>query len=320
MNQTIIRAGLCAFLLTLCLSAEAQVNKGYRVGYLSPRPGIEFREDAFREGLLKLGYIEGRNVAIDWRFTKGKAELFPTLASDLVRRKVDCILAVGVNATQAASKATTTLPIVRGDADDDPVRRGLIASLARPGGNITGVISISSDLAGKRLELLKEIIPNLSRVGVLWDAEGPGAAGHVRDAELAATPLGLKLQSLGVRDAGDFENVFRAAAKARLQALTVVVTGLISNYRAEIVNLATRARLPLVASNPDFVLSGGVLSYAADIPELSRRAATYVDKILKGAKPAELPVEQPTKFELVINLKSAKQIGLTIPPNVLARA
>ena len=207
-------SGLGALLLALSFSAQAQQSKKvYRIGYLSPRPGIEAREETFRQGLRALGYVEGQNIVIEWRFTKGKADLFPELAAELVRLKVGCIVALGVNATHAAKQATNTIPIVMADADDDPVRQGLIASLARPGGNVTGVNSISSDLAGKRLELLKETVPKVSRVAILWDPNSRPAAGHVREAEVAAPELRLQLQSLEIRHPDDLENAFQAAGQ-----------------------------------------------------------------------------------------------------------
>jgi putative ABC transport system substrate-binding protein len=242
------------------------------------------------------------------------------LAAELVTLKVDCIVATGVAPTRAAKQATSTIPIVMGNADDDPVRQGLVASLARPGGNVTGFTNIGSDLAGKRLELIKETVPKASRVAILLDPKGPGGMGHVRETEIVAPALGVKLQLVEVRGPEELDNAFQAAVKGRAEALIVVTTGLMGNHRSRIVNLAVKTRLPAMYSNTYFVREGGLMGYAADIPARWRGVAAYVDKVLKGAKPADLPVQQPTKFEFIINLKAAKQIGLTIPPNVLARA
>ena len=311
----------CGLLFVGSVTAHAQSDKKlFTIGYLSPQPGIANREETFRDELRARGYVELRNTKIDWRFAKGSRHLLDDFASDLVRSKVDCIVTAGVNATHAAKKATHTIPIVMADADDDPVRQGLIGSLAQPGANVTGVISISSELTGKRLELLKEVVPKLSRVGIIWDSNSRPAAGHVRETTSAASELKLRIDSLQLNGPDELETIFRSASKTRLGALITVVTGLIHSHQSRIISLAAKSRLPTMYTISEFVNGGGLISYAADIPALSRRAANYVDKILKGAKPADLPVEQPTKFELVVNLNTAKQIGLTIPPNVLARA
>ncbi len=311
---------LCAMLFALCSSAGAQQpGKVYRIGYLGTGSGVRANEEAFLQGLRDLGYIEGKNIAIEWRLAKGKLDHLPALAADLARLEVDCIYTVGVESTRAAKQATSTIPIVMGDADDDPVRQGLIDSLARPGGNVTGFISISSDLAGKRVELLKEAVPKLSRLAILH-VPSRAAEGHVRETETAARALGLRLQPLGVRGFADVENAFQEARKQRADALIVVRVAGMSRYQPRIVNLTTKSRLPTMYTQSSGVIEGGLMSYAADVLEIRRRAATYVDKIIKGTRPAELPVQQPTKFEFFINLKAAKQIGLTIPPNVLARA
>jgi putative ABC transport system substrate-binding protein len=273
-----------------------------------------------RRNLSDLGYIEGRNLVIEWQFFKGKLDRLPDLAAELVRLKVDCIITIGVSPTRAAMQATSMIPIVMGNADDDPVRQGLVASLARPGGNVAGFTNVGSDLAGKRLELLKEIVPKASRMAIVWDPKGQGSAGHARETEIAAPALGIQLQRMEVQVPEDLENTFQAAVKKRAGALIVVTAGLMNSHRVRIVNLVLKTRLPAMYSNPDFVSIGGLMSYAADPSERLRGTATYVDKILKGTKPADLPVQQPKKFEFVINLKAAKQIGLTIPPNVLARA
>jgi len=303
------------------LPAEAQqTSKVYRIGYLKNGFRIGTLEEAFRKGLREHGYVEGQNVIIEWRLAKGKLDRLPEFAAELVRLKVDCIVTTGVAPTRAAKQATSTIPIVMGDAGDDPVRQGLIASFARPGGNVTGVVSFSSDLAGKRLEILKEIVPKLSRVAILWIPQSPAAAGHVRETEAAARALGVELRSVEVRRADDIENALGTTGNGRAEALVVVAAGGMRRHRERILDLAVETRLPVMYTHTSWVRHGGLISYATDTRELRRRAATYVDKILKGAKPANLPVEYPTKFELVLNLKTAKQIGLTIPPEVLLQA
>lgn len=268
-----------------------------------------------------LGYIEGQDAFIEWRFANGKTSLFPKFAAELVRLNVDAIVGQGVGATGAAKKAINTIPIVMSNADDDPVRLGLIDSLARPGGNVTGFISISSEIAGKRLELLKEIVPKATRFAVLSRprSQGTAAASHVRETETAAHALGIKLEALETRNREELESAFQTARKVSDALIIVAVAGMI-NDRDQILDLAVKTRLPVMYTNPESVLAGGLTSYAADLPALAQGAANYVDRIFKGAKPADLPVQQPTKFEFIINLKAAKQIGLTIPPNVLARA
>jgi putative ABC transport system substrate-binding protein len=277
-------------------------------------------EVKFQGALHKLGYRIEKNTVLEWRFSKGQLNRLPDLARELVSLKVDCIVAMGIAPTRAANQATTTIPIVMGNADDDPVRQGLIASLARPGANITGITNIGSDLAGKRLELLKETIPSLSRVAILWDPRGPGGAGHARESEAVAPALGLRLQRLEIRLPGDLDDAFQAAVKGRVEALVVVTTAAINSHLPRILNFAANARLPAMYTNSRPVDNGGLISYSDDPVARIRRAAEFVDKIFKGAKPADLPVERPVKFELVINRKTAKQIGLTIPPNVLVRA
>jgi putative ABC transport system substrate-binding protein len=315
---------LLAIMLVLLFGwarAEGQQSrKVYRIGYLANATGIASREEAFRQGLRELGYVEGQNLVIEWRFSKGQADRLQDLAGELVRLKVDLILAMGVAAARFAKEATGTIPIVMGNADDDPVRHGLVASLARPGGNVTGFTNIGSALAGKRLELLKETVPKVSRVAILWDSRGPGGAGHARETTIAAPALGVQLQPVEVQGADELENAFQTATKARAEALIVVHTGLMQTQRTRVVSLALKTRLPVMYTDSSFANAGGLMSYSDDDLDRSRRAASYADRILKGLKPAELPVQQPTKFELVINLKTAKQIGLTIPPNVLARA
>ncbi len=295
------------------LAEAQQPGKVYRIGYLSS----QYYQEAFRQGLRELGYIEGKNIVIEWRFAKGKKS-FHKLAAELVKLKVDIIFSGGTIGTRAAKKATRTIPIVMGNVGD-PVGRGLIASLARPGGNITGLTSSNSDLAGKRLELLKEAFPKVTRVAVLWDSSRRGNDSHYKGTEAAAGAMGVQLQSVEVRPPYDFENAFRAAVKGRAEGLIVMGAGM-RRHRARIVELAANNRLPGMYSNLQHVTAGGLMSYAPNRVDLYRRAATYVDKILKGAKPADLPIERPTKFDFVINLKTAKQLGITIPPTVLYQA
>jgi putative ABC transport system substrate-binding protein len=309
-------------LFALCFSAEAQqAKKVYRVGYLSPRLGIEAREEAFRQSMRDLGYIEGENLVIEWRFAKGKNPLFPELATELVRLRADCVVAVGVAAIRAVKQLTDTIPIVMGTIDADPVELGLVASLAQPGGNITGFTGIAYDIAGKRLELLKETVPKAMRAAILvTSSTGITAQAHLSQTEVTARALKMQLQVLSVPEPEGLESAFQRARRERVEVLDVVMTGWINSHRPWLVKLAANARLPTMYSSPDTVFEGGLMSYAADPVAQIRQAATYVAKILRGAKPADLPVQQPTKFEFIVNLKSAKQIDLTIPPNVLARA
>jgi putative tryptophan/tyrosine transport system substrate-binding protein len=321
-QRKVIGFFLCALSFALCHSALAQQPKKiYRIGYISPRNEIGRNEDAFRKRLHVLGYLEGQGAVIEWRFASGKTNLFSSFASELVRGNVDAIIGQGIEATNAAKQATATIPIVMSNADADPVRLGLVASLARPGENVTGFISISSDIAGKRLELLKQTLPKASRIAILSRPtnQGTAAASHVRETELAAQVLGIKLESLEARGAADLESAFRKAREIADSLIVVAVAGMI-NDREQIIKLAIKTRLPVMYTNPEPVLAGGLMSYAADLTALAQGAANYVDRIFKGAKPADLPVQLPTKFEFIINLKAAKQIGLTIPPNVLARA
>ena len=309
-------------LLAVAVIAEAQQPaKVPRIGFLTvaSASAIAARHEAFRQGLRELGYVEGKNIIIEYRHAEGKPDRLPAVAAELVRLKVDVIVTTGPSGTRAAKEATVTIPIVMTN-DNDPVGNGFVASLARPGGNITGLATLSPELSGKRLELLKEIVPRLSRVAVLGTSTVPGYAQALRETELAAGALAVKLQNLDVLDPKDIETAFRAASKERADAV-LVLTGLIFNYqRTQVVDLAVKNRLPAIYINTVFVEDGGLMSYGVSQNDLARRAATYVDKILKGRKPADLPVEQPTKFEFIINLKAAKQIGLTISPNVLARA
>ncbi len=300
------------------LPAEAQQgNKVYRIGYLTVRHARHPFPKAFRQGLRELGYIEGQNIVIEWRFAE-EVENLPGLAAELVKLKVDCILAGTTIVTRAAKKATRTIPIVMGSVGD-PVGKGLVASLARPGGNITGLASSNPDLAGKRLEFLKEAFPHISRVAHLWDPSPLGNDLYVKLTENAARALGVKLQSLEVRWPYDFEKAFRAAVNWRAEGLIVTGRGMGDTSQAY-VELAAKHRLPAMYSRKRSMSAGGLMSYTPNRLELFRRAATYVHKILKGANPGNLPVERPTKFELIINLKTAKQIGVTIQPKVLYQA
>ena len=321
--KTIILFGLCSLLLALCSAAEAQqARKVPRIGYLTAAylAPIADRAEAFRQGLRELGYVEGKNIIIEWRSADGKRDRVAALAAELVRLKVDVIVTGGGGATRPAKEATSTIPIVM-TQDNDPVGNGFVASLARPGGNITGLSTLGPERNGKRLELLKEIVPKLYRVAVLGTSTATGNAQVLKETELAAAALGVKLEYIDVLGPKDIETAFQQASKRRADAVLGMVSGPVYNPHLEqIAELAVKRRLPVICCGREYVLAGGLMNYGVSLTDLDRRAATYVDKILKGAKPAELPVEQPTKFEFTINLKAAKQIGLTIPPNVLARA
>jgi putative tryptophan/tyrosine transport system substrate-binding protein len=309
-------------LLAVAVIAQAQQpTKVPRIGFLSglSPSSISARVGAFRQGLRELGYVEGKNIVIEWRYAGEKLDRLPALAAELVRLKVDVIVSAGPAVTRAAKQATVTIPVVMA-FDDDPVGNGFVASLARPGGNITGLSTLAPEISGKRVELLKEIIPRLSGVAVLGTSTQPGSAQALKEIELAARAFGVKLQYLDVLDPKDIEIAFRAASKGVADGVLTLQSAVLNFQRKQIVDLAVKTRLPAIYHAPEWVEDGGLMSYGVSFTDLHRRAATYVDKILKGAKPADLPVEQPKKFEFVINLKAAKQIGLTIPPNVLARA
>jgi putative tryptophan/tyrosine transport system substrate-binding protein len=306
----------------VAIMAEAQqTGKVPRIAYLTVAPlsANVARVEAFRQGLRELGYVEGKNIVIEWRSGEGKLESEGELVAEAVRLKVDVIVTSGPTMTRAAKRATVTIPIVM-TFDSDPVGSGFIASLARPGGNITGLSVLSPELSGKQLELLKEVIPRLSRVAILGNSNEPANPKTLKEIELAAGELGVQVQPLDVLNPNNIETAFRAATKARADALVVLASPVLNDQRAKVTNLALKSRLPAIYFRQEFVDAGGLMSYGTSFTDLSRRASVYVDKIFKGIKPADLPVEQPTKFELVINLKTAKQIGLTIPPNVLARA
>ena len=306
--------------LAVAVIVEAQQQKIPRIGYLAGnRATITYRTDAFRQGLRQLGYAEGKDIVIESRSADGKLDRLNELATELVRLKVDVIVTRGPPATRAAKAATTTIPIVMTE-DPDPVANGFVASLAHPGGNITGLSNLSPETSGKQLELLKEIVPKLSRVAVLSSSTVPGQALQLREIGLAAGPMSVQLQSLDVLGPKDIDTAFWAASNQRAEALIVFGGGILASQRTRILEYVVKNRLPAIYSQQNFVEAGGLMSYGVNVTDLHRRAAVYVDKILKGAKPADLPIEQPTKFELVINLKAAKQIGLAIPPQVLARA
>jgi ABC-type uncharacterized transport system substrate-binding protein len=325
MSKKIICLALSAMLLALCLSAEAQQPKKVtRIGYLSSQdPAYESaRAEGIRLALRELGYVEGQNVAIEYRYSGGKTDRAPELAAELVRLKVDIlVVAGGIHWIRAAKDATKTIPVVMAGVGNDPVEAGLIESLARPGGNVTGLTNLTGKLAGKRLELLKEAVPKLARVAVLYEPATPANLIEVNeDLPVAARVLKLTVKPWEVRAAEGFDGVFAALNKERPDGLYVAGSPLTNANQKRIVSFALKSRLPSMYSGQEAVDAGGLMYYGADLEDSYRRVAYYVDRILKGAKPADLPVEQPTKFELVINLKTAKQIGLTIPPNLLARA
>ena len=313
---------ITVLLFTAVLSAQP-LPKVPRIGLLLPwSPSSEVALSfvkAFRQGLRELGHIENRDVMIDYRYRDGLLEQLPDAAAELVELKVDIIVTSAGPPALAAKQATKTIPIVFTQVSD-PIAEGLVASLARPGGNITGLSQTGSDLAGKRLELLKEAIPKLSRVAALWPSASKAVLARLRETQSAAQTMGLQVITLEVQKLDDFEVAFKAATTGRADALIVLQSALTNTHRNLIVELAAKSRLPTMFEEASHVNAGGLMSYGPSFFDLQRRAAVYVDKILNGAKPADLPVEQPRKFELVINLRTAKQIGLTIPPNVLARA
>jgi putative tryptophan/tyrosine transport system substrate-binding protein len=324
-KKTFLVFALSALLLALCVSAEAQQPKKVpRIGYLASGDVAteSTRSEAIRLALRELGYIEGQNIAIEYRYAVGKIDHFSKLAAELVRLKVDIIVVAGGTIyVQAAKNATKTIPIVMLGPGADPVEAGLIESLARPGGNITGLTQLTRELGGKRLELLKEAVPKVARVAVLYNPATSGGDLEVKEnLPVAARALKLIIQPWEVRATDGFETVLAALNKQRPDGLYVSPGPLMRDNQKRIVGFALKSRLPSIYSNRQAVDAGGLMSYGADLADSYKRVAYYVDRILKGAKPADLPVEQPTKFELVINLKTAKQIGLTIPPNVLARA
>ncbi len=304
-------------LAPLAAPAQQPPGKAARIGFLGDVPS--FLDEAFRQGLHELGYVEGQNIAIEHRAAEWKYERLPGLAAELVRLNVDVIVAASPPATEAAKQATRTIPIVF-TVSGDPVAEGFVASLARPGGNLTGLATISPELVGKQLEMLKAVAPKVSRVAVLQNPDQPSHARSVRQAEDPARALGVQLQVLKARTPSEIEAAFASMSSQRAGSVLVMRDALFFAQRAQIVALAAKSRLPAVYGLREEAEAGGLMAYGASVPQMFRRAATYVDKILKGAKPADLPVEQPTKFELVINLKTAKALGLKIPQTILLRA
>jgi putative ABC transport system substrate-binding protein len=307
-------------LLTASVEAQQPV-KVPRVGYLSggSLSNLGDRIEAFRQGLRELGYVEGKNIVIEWREGKGNFDRVRELADELVRLKMDVIVSPGPAVTRPLKEATSTIPIVMAQ-DTDPVGSGFVASLARPGRNITGLSALAPEMSGKQLELLKEIVPRLSRVAILGNSNNPGDAQALRETVIAAGTVDVYLRYLDVLDPKEIDSKFTAANKGHADAVLVLGNPILNDHRKQIVELAVKHRLPTAYTRPEYIEEGGLMYYGTNYNDLFRRAAGYVDKILKGAKPADLPVEQPTKFELILNLKAAKQIGLTIPNKVLARA
>jgi putative ABC transport system substrate-binding protein len=317
--------GIIAIVVVIAMCGAAalaqQPTHVPRVGFLvvAPLSTFQSRTGAFRQGLRELKYVDGKNIFIEWRSAEGKVDRLPALAAELVSLKVDVIVTGSGTVTRPAKEATSTIPIVMA-LDNDPVGNGFVASFARPGGNITGLSTFAPEISGKRLELLKEIIPRLSRVSVFGTSTNPGNAQALKEIELSARAFKIKLQYLDVLDPKDIESAFQTAAKGHANAVLVLGSPVNFNERIQIAELAVKSRLPVIHSNTEYVDAGGLMTYGPNYPDLYRRAAIYVDKILKGAQAADLPVEQPKKFEFVINLKAAQQIVLTIPQNVLARA
>jgi putative tryptophan/tyrosine transport system substrate-binding protein len=313
---------LCAMHFALCGSASAQQPKKIpRIGLLysvSASSGAP-RNEAFRQGLRELGYVEGSNILLEYRYADSKLDRLPDLAAELVRLKVDVIVTSGPGPTRSAKAATVTIPIVMA-RDTDPVGNGFVASLARPGGNITGLSSLAPEISGKHVELLKEIVPRLARLAVLGTSTTPGNGQVLKEIEIAAGAFAVTPQYLDVLNVGDIDPAFRAAVKGHADAILVLGSGIYASRRKQVVDLTVKNRLPAIYRSREYMEEGGLITYGVNPFDLDRRAATYVDKILKGAKPADLPVEQPKKFEFIVNLNAAKHIGLTIPPNVLARA
>jgi ABC-type uncharacterized transport system substrate-binding protein len=323
LNKKLIISLACAeTLVSVHLGQAQQAGKISRLGFLSGSSAfvMSARIEAFRQGMGEMGYVEGKNLAIEWRYGGGKVNRLPVLAKELVRLQVVLIVVGGgTPAARAAKNATRTIPIVMTNVAD-PVADGLVASLAHPGGNVTGVTSLTKDLSGKRLELLKEAFPNVYQVAVLWNSAVPERAVEFRETQAAAKAMRVWLQSLKVRSPDDIDRAFEAVSREHAGALVTLPDPLTNTYAARIAELAAKKRLPIMFAERLFIDAGGLMSYGPSYAEIYRHAAIFVDKILKGAKPADLPVEQPTKFELVINLKTAKQIGVTIPPDILAGA
>jgi putative ABC transport system substrate-binding protein len=323
MKNKIAAVILCAMLLALGTSAAQQPPKIPRVGVLSTAgdsriPG--FQIEAFRKGLVDIGYIDGKNVLVDYRYAEGNQDRLPAMVAELLQLKVDVLVVTALTALRVAKEATQTTPVVMVILSD-PVATGIVDSVARPGGNITGLTRLSRELSGKRLELLKETIPKLSRAAVLWDGNAPGSAAALKEYQTASHALKMHIEPLEVRaPAPDLETTMLVAARRTFGAIITINNALVRRYSKRIADLTIKKKLPSMFEGRDYIEAGGLMSYSANDTEAYSRAALYVDKILKGKKPADLPIEQPTKFEFVINLKTANQIGLTIPPNVLARA
>ena len=320
-KQTAIQLFLLATFAAAHSAGAQQTERVYRIGYLSNRYMVEYREEALRQGLKELGYVEGKNLVFEWRFTKGNRSRLDELAAELVRSKVDCIVTSGTGSARAAKKATSTIPIPVVIANlSDPVRAGIVTNLARPGGNITGFTTLSVGLAGKSLELLKDAVPQLSRVVLLVEQAHPNIPPVIEESQVAARKLGVRLQVVEVGRPDDFESAFRAARQWRADAIIVRGTGLMHKNRARITKLEAGTRLPVMYTERRFVAAGGLMSYGMDRADPYRRAGAYIDKILKGANPGDLPVQRPTKFDLVINMKTAEAIGISFPPSILLRA
>lgn len=305
-----------------CATYPQLSKKIVRLGWLEPgTPALSAtRVKAFQDGLRALGRIEGENIVTESRYAAGKLELFPAFAEELVRMKPDCVVAAGVDAIRALTRITATIPIVMGTIDVDPVREGIVASLARPGGNVTGLTGIGWELAAKRLELLKELLPRASRIAVLFDPRSPASLAHVEVTRSAAAKLGVQLQLLEARDPEGIDRAFKMARDARAEAISLISLGLMRSQLPRVVKLALESGLPAIYVSTEFVTGGGLIAYSPDLIDQFRRAAVFVDKILKGAKPADLPIEQPTKFDLVLNMKTAKALGITFPQTILMRA
>ena len=319
--KILVYALLALILTTIHLAVAQQPKKVSRIGFLSvTSPStISDRTEAFRQGLRELGYVEGKNIVIEWRWAEGKLDRLPDLAAEIVHLKVDIIVSPGPAVTLVLKDATKTIPIVMA-FDSDPVGSAFVASLARPGGNITGLATLAPEISGKRLELLKETVPRLSHLAVLGTSVEPGTAQSLKETELAAGAFGVQVQYLDVLAPKDIETAFQAASKGCADAVLVLLSFVFNSHRTQVIELAAKSRLPAIYYATEWMEDGGLMTYGVSRTDSFRRAAIYVDKILKGARPEDLPVEQPTKFEFIINLKAAKRIGLTIPPNVLARA
>ena len=320
-RKLLVALGASALAAPFGLCAQQPAGKTFRIGFLTQNSlsSVASRIESFRQGLRELGYIEGKNIAIEWRSADGNLDRVKGLAEELVRLKLDVIVSAGSTVTRAVKEATSAIPIVMAQ-DTDPVGSGFVASLARPGGNVTGLSTLTLDVIGKQIQLLKDVVPKLSRLAVFGNSTNPGDAPALRETVLAAGSLDLYLRYLDILDPKEIEPAFRAAIKGRAEALLVLSNPILSIQQKQVVELVVKHRLPTTYTRPEFIEAGGLMYYGTNFSDLFRRAATYVDKILKGTKPADLPVERPNKFEFIINLKTAKQIGLKIPASVLARA